>query len=161
LNVSALLTVQNFLPGNKLQFASGFDSALLPTDGNLSNGNFSFSNGFTTGIEGGYFTITAIPEPPAIAAAIGLVGVLLWPRVCRALKIVSAETGSAPFVKARRQRLTSFLRHDGPPLFSESGIGNYAKHPSAWDSWLIVLVELGHAPRAVYTGVKSLKEAVV
>ena len=42
---SALLTVQNFLPGNKLQFASGFNSALLPTGGSLSNENFSFSNG--------------------------------------------------------------------------------------------------------------------
>ena len=27
---SALLTVQNFLPGNKLQFATGFNTALLP-----------------------------------------------------------------------------------------------------------------------------------
>jgi autotransporter-associated beta strand protein len=83
---SALLTVQNFLPGNKLQFASGFNSALLPTGGSLSNENFSFSNGFTTGTEDGYFTITAIPEPSTIAAAIGLVGVLLWPRICRAFK---------------------------------------------------------------------------
>jgi autotransporter-associated beta strand protein len=83
---SALLTVQNFLPGNKLQFASGFNSALLPTGGSLSNENFSFSNGFTTGDEDGYFTITAIPEPSTIAAAIGLVGVLLWPRICRAFK---------------------------------------------------------------------------
>jgi autotransporter-associated beta strand protein len=83
---SALLTVQNFLPGNKLQFASGFNSALLPTGGSLSNENFSFSNGFTTGTEDGYFTITAIPEPSTIAAAIGLVGVLLWPRTCRAFK---------------------------------------------------------------------------
>ena len=83
---SALLTVQNFLPGNKLQFASGFNSALLPTGGSLSNENFSFSNGFTTGDEDGYFTITAIPEPSTIAAAIGLVGVLLWPGICRAFK---------------------------------------------------------------------------
>jgi hypothetical protein len=52
----------------------------------LSNENFSFSNGFTTGTEDGYFTITAIPEPSTIAAAIGLVGVLLWPRTCRAFK---------------------------------------------------------------------------
>ena len=76
---SALLTVQNFLPGNKLQFASGFNSALLPTGGNLSNENFSFSNGFTTGTEDGYFTITAIPEPSTVLAALGLAGLLLWP----------------------------------------------------------------------------------
>ena len=69
---SALLTVQNFLPGNKLQFASGFNSALLPTGGSLSNANFSFSNGFTTGTEGGYFTITAIPEPSTYLAVAGL-----------------------------------------------------------------------------------------
>jgi autotransporter-associated beta strand protein len=69
---SALLTVQNFLPGNKLQFASGFNEALLPTGGNLSNANFSFSNGFTTGTEGGYFTITAIPEPSTVWCALGL-----------------------------------------------------------------------------------------
>ena len=76
---SALLTVQNFLPGNKLQFASGFDAALLPTGGNLSNANFSFSNGFTTGTEGGYFTITAIPEPSTYLAAAGLLALFLWP----------------------------------------------------------------------------------
>ena len=78
---SALLTVQNFLPGNKLQFASGFNAALLPagTPGNLSNANFSFSNGFTTGTdEGGYFTITAIPEPSTYVAAAGLLGLLVF-----------------------------------------------------------------------------------
>jgi len=76
---SALLTVQSFLPGNKLQFASGFNPALLPagTPGNLSNTNFSFSNGFTTGTEGGYFTITAIPEPSTYLAAAGLLGLLV------------------------------------------------------------------------------------
>ena len=69
---SALLTVQNFLPGNKLKFASGFNSALLHTGGSLSNG-------FTTGDEDGYFTITAIPEPSTILAALGLAGLMLWP----------------------------------------------------------------------------------
>ena len=75
---SALLTVQNFLPGNKLQFASGFNAALLPTGGSLSNTNFSFSNGFTTGTEDGYFTITAIPEPSTFLAALGLLAMALW-----------------------------------------------------------------------------------
>ena len=75
---SALLTVNNFLPGNKLQFASGFNASLLPTGGNLSNTNFSFSNGFTTGTEGGYFTITAIPEPSTYVAAAGLLGLLVF-----------------------------------------------------------------------------------
>ena len=89
---SALLTVNNFLPGNKLQFASGFDSSLLPTGGNLSNGNFSFSNGFTTGTEGGYFTITAIPEPSTYVAAAGLL--MLFLCGSRARRARAAKTGS-------------------------------------------------------------------
>lgn len=75
---SALLTVVNFLPGSRLQFlASGFNSELLPTGGNLSNTNFSFSNGFTTSSGDGYFTITAIPEPSTYAAAAGLLALFL------------------------------------------------------------------------------------
>jgi autotransporter-associated beta strand protein len=75
---SALLTVEGFMLGNKLQFASNFDSSLLPTGGNLSNANFSFSNGFTTGTEDGFFTITAIPEPSTYVAAAGLLAFMLW-----------------------------------------------------------------------------------
>jgi autotransporter-associated beta strand protein len=90
---SALLTVANFLPGNKLQFATGFDSSLLPTGGNLSNGNFSFSNGFTTGTEGGYFTITAIPEPSTYVAAAGLLALFLWPARRRLLKDAKSILG--------------------------------------------------------------------
>lgn len=90
---SALLTVNNFLPGNKLQFASGFNASLLPTGGNLSNANFSFSNGFTTGTEGGYFTITAIPEPSTYLAAAGLLALLLWP-MRRALFAFANRSGA-------------------------------------------------------------------
>lgn len=71
---SALLTVQNFLPGNKLQFGNTISS----TDLNNSS-LFSFSNGFTTGTEGGFFTITAIPEPSTYFAAAGLLAMFLWP----------------------------------------------------------------------------------
>jgi autotransporter-associated beta strand protein len=93
---SALLTVQNFLPGNKLQFASGFNSALLPTGGSLSNANFSFSNGFTTGTEDGYFTITAIPEPSTYVAAAGLLALFLWPVRRRLIKDAKSILGLRP-----------------------------------------------------------------
>jgi autotransporter-associated beta strand protein len=69
---SALVTVQNFFQGNSLQFASAtFNS------GNLAQ--FSFDNGYTTSIGGGYFTITAIPEPSTCLAAAGLLTLMLWP----------------------------------------------------------------------------------
>ncbi len=70
---SALLTVQNFFAGNKLQFASTLSGAQL-ADPSL----FSFSNSFTTGTEGGFFTITAIPEPSASFAAAALLAMMLW-----------------------------------------------------------------------------------
>jgi autotransporter-associated beta strand protein len=71
---SSLLTVQNFLPGNKLQFGNTISS----TD--LNNTSlFQFSNGFTTGTESGFFTITAIPEPSTYLAALGLLALMLWP----------------------------------------------------------------------------------
>jgi len=70
---SSLLTVQNFLPGNKLQFGSTL------TEAQLNNGSlFAFSSGFTTGTEGGFFTITAIPEPSTYVVALGLLGLMLW-----------------------------------------------------------------------------------
>jgi autotransporter-associated beta strand protein len=98
---SALLTVQNFLPGNKLQFASGFNAALLPTGGDLSNANFSFSNGFTTGTEGGYFTITAIPEPSTYLAAAGLLSLMLWPSRKRIIRDTKKILGFTPPMRDR------------------------------------------------------------
>jgi hypothetical protein len=72
--------VQSFFQGNSLQFASATFNA-----GNLAQ--FSFDNGYTTSIQGDYFTITAIPEASTILAALGLAGLMLWPvrrRVFRA-----------------------------------------------------------------------------
>ena len=69
---SSLITVQNFLAGNTLKFATQLTTEQLNT-------NFSFDNGFTTDWSGGTFTITAIPEPSTLAAAIGLAGMMLWP----------------------------------------------------------------------------------
>jgi hypothetical protein len=62
----------------------------------LSNANFSFSNGFTTGTEDGYFTITAIPEPSTYAAAVGLLALFLWPARRRLLKDAKSILGLRP-----------------------------------------------------------------
>ena len=85
---SSLLTVQNFLPGNKLQFGSTL------TQTQLDNPSlFAFSSGFTTGTEGGFFTITAIPEPSTYLAAAGLVAVIVWPSRRRILSEVRKVIG--------------------------------------------------------------------
>ena len=102
---SALLTVQNFLPGSKLQFGSSISSA------DLNNTSlFSFSNGFTTGNEGGYFTITAIPEPSTYLAAAGLLGLMLWPSRKRLLKDAKKILGMTPPMRDRLARRASELR---------------------------------------------------
>ncbi|MFM8885096.1 MAG: autotransporter-associated beta strand repeat-containing protein [Chthoniobacterales bacterium] len=67
---SALLTVNNFLPGNTLVFGSDLTSV-------INNGSlFSFSNGFNSSWSGGMFTITAIPEPASLLAALPLLACL-------------------------------------------------------------------------------------
>jgi autotransporter-associated beta strand protein len=86
---SALLTVQNFLPGNKLQFGSPLTEEQLD-DTSL----FSFSNDFTTGTEGGFFTITAIPEPSTYAAAAGLLALLIASGRCRRLKTARPQASA-------------------------------------------------------------------
>ena len=74
---SALLTVNNFLPGNTLVFGSDLRSSI--TNSSL----FSFTNGgigSSSWDEGtSTFTITAIPEPSTYVAAIGLLALMLWP----------------------------------------------------------------------------------
>jgi hypothetical protein len=72
---SALLTVNNFLPGNTLAFGSDLRSTINNTS------LFQFSGGFTSAWNGGNstFTITAIPEPSTYVAAIGLLALMLWP----------------------------------------------------------------------------------
>jgi hypothetical protein len=83
---SALVTVQNFLPGTRLQFLSAsFNS------GNLSS--FSFDNGYNTSTSGGYFTITAIPEPSTYVTAAGLLALFLWPARRRLLKDAKSILG--------------------------------------------------------------------
>ena len=73
---SALLTVNNFLPGNKLIFV-GTDLS-----GSINNTSlFSFQGDFQSAWNSGNntFTITAIPEPSTYLAAAGLLGLMLWP----------------------------------------------------------------------------------
>jgi hypothetical protein len=76
---SALLTVQNFLPGNSFTFSN----ALFAADGSNIGSYFSFGTGYINSSiinnGGSSFTITAIPEPSTILAAIGLAGLMLWP----------------------------------------------------------------------------------
>jgi autotransporter-associated beta strand protein len=70
---SSLVEVQNFLAGNRLQFlSSSFNSGSLT--------QFDFNGiGYSTSLESGYFTITAIPEPSTYLAVAGLIAVMLWP----------------------------------------------------------------------------------
>jgi len=83
---SALLSVQNFGQGNVLTFTSDL-SSYLPSlqGGGFSSSQFSFDNGFTSNWNGSAFTITAIPEPATVLAALGLVGLLLYPQSKRIL----------------------------------------------------------------------------
>lgn len=72
---SLKLTVNNFLVGNVLTFGSDLTSSVNNTS------LFAFDNDFTSGWDSGSstFTITAIPEPSTVLAAIGLLGLCLWP----------------------------------------------------------------------------------
>ena len=58
-------------------------------------------NGFTTGTEGGCFTITAIPEPSTYLAAAGLLGLMLWPSRKRLIKDAKKILGITPPMRDR------------------------------------------------------------
>ncbi|MEI7865669.1 MAG: autotransporter-associated beta strand repeat-containing protein [Chthoniobacterales bacterium] len=67
------LNIGNFNQGSTLVFQ---------TTNNLSLNGFTFSGtgGFGgSTFDGNTFTITAIPEPATVAAALGLVGLMIWP----------------------------------------------------------------------------------
>jgi hypothetical protein len=83
------LTVNNFFAGNVLKFDSDLTS-YIPV-GTYNTNAFtstyfdinSISGGFTANYSGSTFTITAIPEPSTIVAALGLAGLMLWPAAKR------------------------------------------------------------------------------
>jgi autotransporter-associated beta strand protein len=76
---SALLTINNFLPGNSFTFSN----AQFAASGSNIGSYFTFGTGFQgrqiTDLGSGTFTITAIPEPSTVVAALGLAGLMLWP----------------------------------------------------------------------------------
>ena len=90
---SALLTVQNFLPGNVLTFGSNLtDSINNPSFFSLGAQGFtsSWSSGTST------FTITAIPEPSTYVAAAGMLALFLWPARRRLIKDAKSILGLRP-----------------------------------------------------------------
>jgi len=87
---SALLTLNNFLPGNSFTFSSTSFST------NSVGTYFDFGTGYVGSSitnTGSTFTITAIPEPSTYLAAAGLLAVLLWPSRRRLLKDTKAVLG--------------------------------------------------------------------
>jgi autotransporter-associated beta strand protein len=72
----ANLTIANFLLNNELRFAAANFAA-----GETIANSFTFltSDARTYSFGSGTFTITAIPEPSAVLAALGLIGLGLWP----------------------------------------------------------------------------------
>jgi autotransporter-associated beta strand protein len=87
---SALLTLNNFLPGNSFTFSSTSFST------NSVGTYFDFGTGYvgsSISSTGSTFTITAIPEPSTYLAAAGLLAVMLWPTRRRLLKDTKAVLG--------------------------------------------------------------------
>ena len=100
---SALLTVQNFLPGNTLIFKSNLSGSISNTS------SFQFSGGFTSIWDqpSSTFTITAVPEASTYFAATGLIGMMLWPARRRLMRDVKSILGT-------RRRLKNFSKASAP-----------------------------------------------
>lgn len=81
------LGISNFVLGNQLQYSAADYAA-----GEALASTFSFTSSADRGFSfnEGVFTITAIPEPSAVVAAVGLLGLCLWPMRKRLLARLSA-----------------------------------------------------------------------
>ncbi|MEY3480744.1 MAG: hypothetical protein RIQ71_1519, partial [Verrucomicrobiota bacterium] len=82
---SALLTINNFDFGSTLVFKTDLS-------GSITNSSFfTFNNGgiasYAWDSGSSTFTITAIPEPSTYLAAVGLIGLMLWPLRRRAAAV--------------------------------------------------------------------------
>jgi fibronectin-binding autotransporter adhesin len=99
---SALLTVQNFLPGNVLTFGSDLTSSINNAS-LFSLGAQGFTSSWSSGTS--TFTITAIPEPSTYVAAAGLLALFLWPVRRRLLKDAKSILGLRP---AGRDRIEAY-----------------------------------------------------
>lgn len=85
------LTVANFFLGNQLSYTAA-DFA----DGMALAATFDFVNSYSDlgySFGGGTFTITAIPEPSTYAAALGLLGLMMWPSRKRIIRRASSVLG--------------------------------------------------------------------
>jgi autotransporter-associated beta strand protein len=98
---SALLTLNNFIPGNSFTFSN----ALFAADGSNIGSYFTFGTGFVdrsiTANGGNSFTITAIPEPSTYLAAAGLLSLLLWPSRRRVIRDTKKILGLTPPMRDR------------------------------------------------------------
>jgi autotransporter-associated beta strand protein len=104
---SALLTINNFLPGNSFTFSN----AQFAGNGSNIAAYFTFGTGFQgrsiSDLGGGSFTITAIPEPSTYLAAAGLLSLMLWPSRKRIIRDTKKILGFTPPMRDRLARRAS------------------------------------------------------
>jgi hypothetical protein len=104
---SALLTINNFLPGNSFTFSN----AQFAANGSNIGSYFTFGTGFQgrsiSNLGGGSFTITAIPEPSTYLAAAGLLSLMLWPSRKRLIRDAKKILGFTPPMRDRLARRAS------------------------------------------------------
>jgi hypothetical protein len=94
--LGVLLTLNNFGIGNTLKFSTDLSSFISSSTGtSFANDYFSISGmsagGFTASFSAGTFTITSVPEPSTVFAALGLAGLMLWPARRRIGALVGRE----------------------------------------------------------------------